>query len=690
MEYKQLILFLAVVSLFSGGITAVPVFADGDDVCEQKCKGVTSLTLRYTGPGPVTIEVKEKENKPAFATFTDINSGDTITVTPPDGKDKLKANTVFEIFDDGTLIDSIKIHTSCSKSIEVEDIHEGDNSSLEITAIDKIFDDKKKGKKCKDKEPKTLESVCEKKLDKKKLNFDGLICQAILELQAIFDIIFEIETQVEQNTQDIARIDAKTQQNMDAITELNSKTQLIMSSLSALNSKTQQNMDAITALEAKQSLDDFDCQVDQVIKWNGNAWVCADTDAFVPLPGLNIKTTTLIAHETNGGPSLSNGDVFGLAAAGIGDIDDDGVRDVVASAPGDDDAGSNSGSVYVLFLNSDGTAKSTTKIGHNLNGGPSLSGGDLFGRSVGGIGDLDNDGVEDIAVGADGDDTGGSSRGAVHILFLNTDGTAKSTTKIAHQTNGGPSLNNNDLFGSSISGLGDLDNDGVEDIVVGARADDTGGNNRGAVYILFLNTDGSVKSSTKIAHQTNGGPPLTGALFGASSPTLGDVDGDGVVDIAVGAPEDNEAGSNKGAVYVLFLNVDGTVKSFTKFTEGLNGGPSLGTSPKYGWAGSPGPGDLDNDGIEDVVNGAFGGDASGRIFIALLNNDGTVKSTIQIADELNGGPNLQPGDSFGFTVAGLGDIDGNGVLDIAVGAPDADTGGSGRGALYIFTMQIVP
>jgi len=447
----------------------------------------------------------------------------------------------------------------------------------------------------------------------------------------------------------------------------------------------------IDELKAKQTLDDFDCQVDQVLKWNGNMWVCADSDALAPVPELEIKTTTLIAHQTNGGPSLDNGDVFGLDAAGIGDIDNDGVGDVVASAPGDDDVGSGSGSVYILFLNSDGTAKSTTKIGHNLNGGPSLSSGDTFGRSVGGIGDLDNDGVEDIAVGADADDTGGFNRGAVHILFLNTDGTAKATTKIAHQTNGGPSLSDSDFFGSSISGLGDLDNDGVEDIVVGARTDDTGGNNRGAVYILFLNTDGSVKSTTKIAHQTNGGPTLADSdLFGASSPTLGDVDGDGVVDIAVGAVEDNEAGVNKGAVYVLFLNSDGSVKSFTKFTDGLNGGPSLGSSLKYGTAGAPGPGDLDNDGTVDVVNGALGGDGSGSIFIALLNNDGTVKSTKQIADQLNGGPNLQPGDSFGFTVAGLGDIDSNGVLDIAVGSPDADTGGSGRGALYIFTMQLVP
>ncbi|MEO2017324.1 MAG: VCBS domain-containing protein [Fuerstiella sp.] len=190
--------------------------------------------------------------------------------------------------------------------------------------------------------------------------------------------------------------------------------------------------------------------------------------------------------------------------------------------------------------------------------------------------DLDGDGVTDLAVGAFGDDTGGSRRGAVHVLFLNIDGTVKSSTKIAHNTNGGPNLTNGDFFGSSVASLEDLDGDGVTDLAVGAFGDDTGGTYRGAVHVLFLNSDGTVKSSTKIAHNTNGGPTLADRdYFGSSVAPLGDLDGDGVIDMAVGAFGDDTGGTYRGAVHVLFLNGnrDPTLSvANLSYTEDQNGG----------------------------------------------------------------------------------------------------------------------
>jgi hypothetical protein len=118
----------------------------------------------------------------------------------------------------------------------------------------------------------------------------------------------------------------------------------------------------------------------------------------------------------------------------------------------------------------------------------------------------------DLAVGAWGDDTGGTNRGAVHVLFMNTDGTVSSSVKIASGTNGGPTLTNGDKFGTSVASIGDLDGDGVLDLAVGAYQDDTGGTDRGAIYILFMNTDGTVSSSVKIASGTNGGPTLADLL----------------------------------------------------------------------------------------------------------------------------------------------------------------------------------
>ena len=107
-----------------------------------------------------------------------------------------------------------------------------------------------------------------------------------------------------------------------------------------------------------------------------------------------------------------------------------------------------------------------------------------------------------------GDDTGGTYRGAVYVLFMNANGTVKSSQKIASGTGGGPTLANGDHFGSSVASLGDLDGDGVTDLAVGAIGDATGRTNRGAVYVLFMNANGTVKSSQKIASGIGGGPTL--------------------------------------------------------------------------------------------------------------------------------------------------------------------------------------
>ena len=145
-----------------------------------------------------------------------------------------------------------------------------------------------------------------------------------------------------------------------------------------------------------------------------------------------------------------------------------------------------------------------------------LADSDYFGWSVANIGDINSDGISDIAVGAVYDATGGANRGAVHILFMNADGTVKSLpspVKIASGTNGGPTLVNNDYFGSSVANIGDLNGDGINDIAVGATGNTAGGiAYSGAVHILFMNADGTVKSlpsPVKIASGTNGGPTIT-------------------------------------------------------------------------------------------------------------------------------------------------------------------------------------
>lgn len=393
---------------------------------------------------------------------------------------------------------------------------------------------------------------------------------------------------------------------------------------------------------------------------------------------------------------LDDIDFVGFSAAAPGDLDGDGIADVVLGASADDDGGPQRGAVHVLFLNSNGTVKAEQKISDTAgNFLAVLDDTDVFGVSSAHAGDLDGDGTGDLLVGAVFDDDGGADRGAVHVLFLNTNGTVKAEQKISDTVGGflAPLLDTNE-FGASLAGGTDLDADSVPDILVGSYQDDDGGTGRGAVYVLFMNTNGTVKAEQKISDLAGNftSTLVDGDFFGFAVAFLGDLDGDGVTDAAVGATSDDGGGSNRGAVYILFLNSNGTVKAEQKISSTTgNLTAVLDDDDEFGRA-VAGPGDLNGDLIPDLIVGVpgddDGGTGRGAVYVLFLNADGTVKAEQKISNTAGSfGGILDNDDIFGSSIACPGDLNGDRVPDIVVGANQDDDGGNNRGAAYVLFLE---
>ncbi|QQR54554.1 FG-GAP repeat protein [Candidatus Peregrinibacteria bacterium] len=300
-----------------------------------------------------------------------------------------------------------------------------------------------------------------------------------------------------------------------------------------------------------------------------------------------------------------------------------------------------------------------------------------LGQSVTTIGDLDNDGVEDLAVGERGDD-GGESRGGVWILFMNSDRTVKDQQKIS-DTEGGfvPRIGNYASFGVSLAGLGDLNGDGVEDLAVGVQVDNDGASGAGAIWILFLNEDGTVKDQQKISNTYGGlGNVLAlGDYFGEALANIGDLNGDGVIDIAVSVRDKATGQSNIGAFWILFMNQDGTVKSSQKVGDNQGGfdGP-LDEEDHFGNAISS-AGDLNRDGVLDIAVTSSAnalGFTGGTTWILFMNSNGTVRSYSLINNE-NRSFVAPSSDHFGDSIANMGDLNGDGNNDLVLGTSNGST-----------------
>ena len=380
-----------------------------------------------------------------------------------------------------------------------------------------------------------------------------------------------------------------------------------------------------------------------------------------------------LASGMNGLPLLSPGSRFGDSVTPIGDLNGDGIVDLAVGAPLDGTAGNAPGSVYILFLNSNGSVDSSVRLSSGINGVPELADGDQFGQSVTTTGDLNADGIAELAVGAPLDDTRGADRGGIYILFLNTEGHVEDFTfipDVADTNAEGLATDDNAHFGDAVSSPGDIDGDGVPDLLTGSPNEGEPAGSSGTVDLVRLNPDGTVASTSGFS--IGNGQAIR---FSDSVAGIGDIDHNGTIDIAVGAPLDSDSGTVR---IVRFVGTD-ILDSSTRIA-GNNSGDHFGTSLTA-------PGDLDGDGISDVIVGADHAAETGQVNLLFLNADGSVRESVTIDSSTLNVPELDSGDLFGRSIAAVGDLNGDGSVDLAVGAAGTD---EGAGALHVLFLEPAP
>ena len=358
-------------------------------------------------------------------------------------------------------------------------------------------------------------------------------------------------------------------------------------------------------------------------------------------------------------------DRFGWIVSSAGDLDGDGYDDLIVGAYDDDD---DSGSAYVYY----GSASGIDRTREDKLTASDRAEGDLFGISVSSAGDLDGDGYDDLVVGAYADSDNGSYSGSAYVYYGSASG-IDSTSEAKLTASDGAEV---DLFGGSVSGAGDLDGDGYDDLVVGAYNDDDNGSNSGSAYVYYGSASGIDRTSEAKLTASDG---TTFDYFGGSVSGAGDLDGDGYDDLVVGAFGDNDNGSASGSAYVYYgssSGIDSTREAKLTASDGA-------TDQAFGFSVS-GAGDLDGDGYDDLVVGAFGdndnGLASGSAYVYYGSSSG-IDSTREAKLTASDGAE---GDRFGMSVSGAGDLDSDGYDDLVVGAEADHDNGWYSGSAYVY------
>jgi CSLREA domain-containing protein len=349
---------------------------------------------------------------------------------------------------------------------------------------------------------------------------------------------------------------------------------------------------------------------------------------------------------------------FGTSVGTAGDVDGDGYDDVIVGTPGYANGETDEGRAFVYHGSASGLSATPAWTAESNQAGA------RFGYSVGTAGDVDGDGYSDVIVGAYGYTNGETAEGAAFVYHGSASGLSATPDWTAESNQA------NAWFGYSVGTAGDVNGDGYDDVIVGARYYANGQTGEGRAFVYHGSATGLSTTADWTAESNQ-----ASAGFGVSVKTAGDVNGDGYSDVIVGAAGYDNGEANEGRAYVYHGSATGlsTTADWTAESDQASAffGYSVGTA-----------GDVDGDGYSDVIVGAYqydnGETDEGRAYVYHGSATG-LSTTADWTAESD-----QDSAHFGTSVATAGDVDGDGYDDVIVGAPYYDNGQTGEGRATVY------